>query len=202
MNYLFLYLDQIMVRIVQLIFHIVHNHSHLRIHGNSKKHRLLILYHILTPIDEHGYVLTLFIQISQFRKFNLITWFILICIVNITFQIDNITHSNHCNIFQTSFDFPLIIILTLFIIFFQIIFYILIETSQVIINKRNIDIFIHLQYIFKKFQIYILHLEKISAVSYYSIVNKILYPFFLILRKLQGIVVLKRRRCSFVEHFL
>ena len=66
MNNLLLYLNEIMIGIIKLKFHVIHRYTHLSVHGNSEKDRLSVVYYIFTPVDEKCYVLTFFIKILQF----------------------------------------------------------------------------------------------------------------------------------------
>lgn len=67
---LFLYFNQIMIRIIQLQFHVAHHIPHLYIHRHPEKSRLSVVYQFFALANQQGDIIPFLVQPKKFGLFD------------------------------------------------------------------------------------------------------------------------------------
>ena len=111
---LFLYFNQIMIRIIQLQFHVAHHIPHLYIHRHPEKSRLSVVYQFFALANQQGDIIPFLVQPKKFGLFDPVIRFILVGVVHVPFQVHHIADGGKGDVLQAAFHFPLIVVFTLF----------------------------------------------------------------------------------------
>ena len=171
------------------------------VHRHPEENRLSVVYQFLTFTDQQSNIIPFLIKPDEFGFLYLIIRFVLISIIHVPFQVHHIADCSQSDVFQAAFHFTLVVVFTLFVILFQIIVNIFIQSRQVILHERYIDFFIYFEHIFKEFQIDIFHFQKVTSIPDNPIVNQIADTLFFVLRHFKRIIVTERKRFPFSKHF-
>ena len=171
------------------------------VHRHPEENRLSVVYQFLTFTDQQSNIIPFLIKPDEFGFLYLIIRFVLISIIHVPFQVHHIADCSQSDVFQAAFHFTLVVVFTLFVILFQIIVNIFIQSRQVILHERYIDFFIYFEHIFKEFQINILHFKEVASVPDNSIVYQIADTLFFVLCHFKRIIVAERKRFPFSKHF-
>ncbi len=105
---------------------------------------------------------------NQFFLFYGECGFILVCVVNVAFQVDDISQRGECNVAENTLHIFHIAVLTIWLVFALIVIYGCVQIADALFHACYIDFLIYFQYFFEETQIDILQFHEIAVFVNYS----------------------------------